>query len=336
LTYHAPVMSRPRYSVVIPIFNETETLPELWSRLSAVLDELDGDAEVVFVDDGSFDGTAEALRELALADTRIQVLRLSRNFGHQIAISAGLDYADGDAVVIMDGDLQDPPEVIPQLVEKWQAGYDLVYAVRRERSVEPFVRRAIIKLAYRVLRWLSDTDLPLYAGDFRLADRRVVAAVRSLRERNRYVRGMFSWVGFRQIGVEYRREERFAGMTKYPYRKLVKLAADGLISFSNVPLRMSLAIGFLVSVAAFVFGAVAIALKLANVFAPPGWASIVVVVAFLGGVQLVVIGMMGLYIGRVYDEVKARPLYVVEQRFAAGEEVPAVPAQQPTTTQLRA
>jgi dolichol-phosphate mannosyltransferase len=329
-------MNRPRYSVIIPIFNEKETLPELHSRLAAVVAGLDGEAELIFVDDGSFDGTRETLRELVLTDDRIQVVRLARNFGHQVAISAGLDFADGDAVVIMDGDLQDPPEVIPALVERWQSGYDLVYAVRRERSVEPFMRRVIIKLAYRLLRRLSDTDLPLYAGDFRLADRRVVDAVRALRERNRYVRGMFSWVGFRQTGVEYRREERFAGTTKYPYRKLVKLAADGLISFSNVPLRASLAIGFFVSAASFLFAVVAVALKVAGVFAPPGWASLVVVVAFLGGVQLVVAGMMGLYVGRIYDEVKARPLYVVEQRYAAGEEIPVAPDNRSTATQIRA
>ena len=306
-------MSRIRYSFVIPVFNERETLPELHRRLSAVIEGLDGEAELLFVDDCSWDGSYDLLSELGARDPRVRVIRFARNFGHQVAITAGLDHAAGDAVIVMDADLQDPPEVVPDLVARWQEGYEVVYAVRKRRSGETWFKRATAAWFYRILRRIAHVDMPLDAGDFRLVDRRAVDVFRSMRERARYVRGMFSWVGFRQIGVPYERSERFAGEPKYSYRKSLTLAVDGLVSFSNAPLRAALVAGFAFSALAFLLGAFALVAKLAGAFVVPGWASILVVVSFLGGVQLTLMGMLGLYVGRIYEEVKERPIYVVRE-----------------------
>jgi dolichol-phosphate mannosyltransferase len=306
-------VSRIRYSFVIPVFNERETLPELHRRLSDVIETLDGEAELLFVDDCSFDGSYELLGELGREDPRIRVIRFARNFGHQVAITAGLDHAAGDAVVVMDADLQDPPEVIPDLIARWEEGYEVVYAVRERRSGESWLKRSTASWFYRVLRRIAHVEMPLDAGDFRLVDRRAVDAFRSMRERARYVRGMFSWVGFRQIGVPYSRSERFAGEPKYSYRKSLTLAVDGLVSFSSAPLRAALVAGFAFSTLAFALGVFAVVAKIAGAFVVPGWASILVVVSFLGGVQLTVIGMLGLYVGRIYEEVKARPIYIVRE-----------------------
>src|SRR5438105_4424589 len=304
-------MDRPRYSFVIPIYNEEETLPELARRLTDVMDGLDGEAEAILVDDGSTDRSYELLVDLNRRDERFKVLRFSRNFGHQLAITAGLDYAAGDAVVIMDGDLQDPPELAPELIARWREGYEVVYAIRQDRRAEPLWRRTAIALFYRILRRLVNVEIPPDAGDFRLVDRRALEQFRRMRESNRYVRGLFAWIGFKQIGVPYRRDARFAGRTKYPLRKLIKLATDGLVGFSDLPLRATMMLGFVVSITSFVLGIVAIALRIARVGAVPGWASIVVVVSFLGGVQLIVTGTMGIYVGRIYEEVKGRPRYIL-------------------------
>ena len=304
---------RPRYSFVVPIYNEAETLPELARRLTSVLDRLDGDAEVIVVDDGSSDGSAQLLDELSARDRRFKLVRFTRNFGHQIAITAGIDRAAGDATIILDGDLQDPPELVPDLIARWREGYEIVYAVRADRGDEPFLRRTAIRLVYRLLRRFSRVDLPADAGDFRLVDRRALDEVRSLRESDRYVRGLFAWTGFRQIGVPYKRESRYAGKSKYPLRKLIGLAVDGLIGFSRVPLQFAVVFGFLVAATSFALGVVAIALRIAHVAYVPGWASVIVVISFLGGVQLVVTGMVGTYVGRIYEEVKGRPLYVVRE-----------------------
>ncbi|MDQ5820319.1 MAG: glycosyltransferase family 2 protein [Actinomycetota bacterium] len=300
-----------RYSFVIPVYNERDTLPELHTRLAAVAEGLDGESEFLFVDDCSFDGSRELLIQLHERDPRCKLVRFARNFGHQVAISAGLDLALGEAVIVMDADLQDPPELVPELVARWREGYQVVYAVRERREGEGRLKRLFATWFYRVLRRLSKTDMPVDVGDFRLVDRRALDAFRSMRERNRYVRGMFSWIGFRQIGVPYRREQRFAGEPKYSFRKSLRLAIDGIVSFSDLPLRMALVVGFVFSVASFVVGIAAIVAKFAGAFVVPGWASLLVVVAFLGGIQLTVIGMTGLYIGRIYEEVKARPLYVI-------------------------
>jgi glycosyltransferase involved in cell wall biosynthesis len=285
-----------------------------------VLDELGADAEILFVDDCSYDGSHELLLELQRRDPRCKVIRLARNFGHQIAISAGLDFALGDAVIVMDADLQDPPEVVPDLLARWREGYEVVYAVREDRAGEAWLKRKTAAWFYRVLRRLASVNMPVDVGDFRLVDRRALDAFRSMRERRRYVRGMFSWVGFRQTGVVYRRPERFAGEPKYSFSKSLRLAVDGIVSFSNAPLRLALIWGFFFSVVSFFVGVFAIVAKLAGAFVVPGWASIFVVVSFLGGIQLMLMGMMGLYIGRIYEEVKARPLYIIRETHGLGPE----------------
>jgi glycosyltransferase involved in cell wall biosynthesis len=315
------------YSIVIPIFNEAAVLDQLESRLVGVLEQLDGPCEVILVDDGSTDGSFELMEAICERDPRFHVIRLSRNFGHQIAITAGLDAATGDAVVVMDGDLQDPPEVILDMVERWRLGFDVVHAVRVARKGEPWGRRQRATIFYRVLRRLSGTEIPVDVGDFRLVDRRALDAFRSMRESNRYVRGMFAWVGFRQTSVEFVREARCAGDTKYPLRKLIKLGVDGLLSFSNAPLRMALQLGFLISAISFLAAMFTIAGKIAGLYSVPGMASVSVMVSFLGGIILVVLGVQGEYIARVYDEVKQRPLYLVSDlRGFERNTIPAAPA----------
>jgi dolichol-phosphate mannosyltransferase len=299
------------YSLVIPIYNEQETLPELGRRVLALLDRLDGSAEVVLVDDGSRDASWGLIVELTQRDARFKALQFSRNFGHQIAITAGMDFARGDAVIVMDADLQDPPEVVLEMVARWREGYEVVYAVRDERSGETAFKRYTAAAFYRLFQRMTDIDVPADVGDFRLVDRRALEAFKVLRENNRYVRGMFSWIGFRQIGVHYVREPRYAGSTKYPLRKMLKFASDGVISFSNAPLRLALQLGFLVSAASFVFAIAAAVAKFAGFYHVSGLASLAVAVSFLGGVQLVVLGVLGEYIARIHEEVKDRPLYVV-------------------------
>lgn len=314
-----PVGEAPRYSFVIPIYNELETLPELARRLTDVIDRLDGESEIILVDDASTDGSYEQLLELHRRDPRFRIVRFTRNFGHQAAITAGLDFASGDAVLIMDGDLQDPPEVALEFIARWRDGYEIVYGVRTDRqSAESFPKRIATSAFYRVLQRLTDVPIPADVGDFRLVDRRALDEVRRLPEHNRYLRGLFAWVGFRQVGVPYKRDPRYAGATKYPFRKLVKLAADGVIGFSNVPLRLALTFGFLFSGLSFVYGLSAIVKRILGIGYVPGWASVVAVLSFIGGVQLIIVGMMGIYVGRIYEEVKGRPLYIV--RDAVGTE----------------
>ena len=329
--YDRPAMGGVRYSFVVPVFNERETLPELHRRLVAVVDGLDGDAEFLFVDDCSFDGSHEILADLRRRDSRVRVIRFARNFGHQVAITAGLDHAEGDAVIVMDADLQDPPEVVPELISHWQEGYEVVYAVRARRTGESWFKRATAAGFYRMLRRIANVEMPLDAGDFRLIDRAAVLAFRSMRERARYVRGMLTWVGFRQIGVPYERPERFAGEPKYSYRKSLTLAVDGLVSFSNAPLRVALVAGFVFSTLSFLVGVFAITAKLAGAFVVPGWASILVAVSFLGGIQLTLMGMLGLYVGRIYEEVKARPIYVVRELIGFAD----VPEPETASVELR-
>jgi dolichol-phosphate mannosyltransferase len=301
----------PEYSVVIPIFNEQEVLPALFDRLTVLLEHLDGQGEVILVDDGSEDESLAHMMDVAARDGRFKVLQLSRNFGHQIAITAGLDFAAGNAVVVMDADLQDPPEVILELAQRWREGFDVVYAVRRERAGEKPFKRKTAAAFYRLLRKLSDVDIPADVGDFRLVDRRALEAYKTMREDDRFVRGMFSWIGFRQVGVSYDRDPRYAGDTKYPLRKMLQFAVNGIVSFSNAPLRLALTLGFIVSLASFVYGFVAIILKLVGTFTVPGWTSVIFVTSFLGGVQLMVLGVIGEYVGKAYKEAKKRPLYVI-------------------------
>jgi len=306
-------MERTLYSFVVPVYNEEQTLPELYGRLCRVLSTLDGRSELLFIDDGSTDGSFEMMLELQRDDPRVCPIRFSRNFGHQVAISAGIDHAQGDAIVIMDADLQDPPEMVPAMLDRWRQGYEIVYAVREQREGDSWLKRFLAAGFYRLLRRWSDIDLPVDVGDFRVIDRRVAEVFRLLPERSRYVRAMFSWIGFRQIGVPFVREERFAGEPKYSLRMSAKLAIDGLINFSTAPLRFVLTSGFVIAMMSFLVGLFAFAARLANYYALPGWASLLLAVSFIGGVQLIVLGVLGLYIERIYNEVKSRPLYVVDR-----------------------
>jgi polyisoprenyl-phosphate glycosyltransferase len=308
-----PTAETPTFSLVLPVMNEEALLPELHRRLSQVADELEGETEMIFVDDGSDDGSRDVLLELRRRDPRVKLAFLSRNFGHQLALTAGLDLASGDAVVIMDSDLQDPPELIPKLAARWREGYDVVYAVRSQREGESGFKTRSAHLFYRLMNRLSDVDLPLDAGDFRLIDRRVADTVRGMREPDRYLRGMFAWTGFRQTGVEYAREARTAGDTKYSLPRMLRFATDGLISFSTAPLRLALGLGFLISIVAFLAGVTFIVLKLAGAYTFPGWASVAVMLSFFTGVQLLVLGAIGQYVGRIYQQGKHRPLYLVSE-----------------------
>lgn len=307
-------------SVVIPLRNEEEVLPQLATRLAAALEGVDSDWEVVLVDDGSTDATYGLAVELHGRDPRFKVIRLSRGFGHQVALSAGLDVARGDAVVTMDGDLQHPPEVIPQLLAKWRQGDEIVYAVMEERRGESRSKDWTAKLFYRLLGRLADIDVPVGAGDFRLVDRRALDAVRAMRESNRYLRGMFSWVGFRQSGVPYASPPRSAGTSKYSRVRMLRLATDAVIGFSNRPLRLGLNLGFVVSIASILFGLSAVVSKLVGVFVVPGWTSIMILVGIVGGIQLIVLGVIGEYVSHIFDEVKQRPLYVVSRAHGIAEE----------------
>ena len=299
-------------SVVIPVFNEEETLVELYRRLALALTPADT-WEIVLVDDGSGDDSWRLMRELAVADPRLRLVRLSRNFGHQAAISAGLETARGDAVVVIDADLQDPPELIPELVSRWRDGYDVVYAVRSQRSGESPLRLLAISSFYKLLRRIAGNEIPENVGDFRLVSRAVVDALVSMPERARFLRGMTSWVGFRQTGVKYRRDPRHAGESKYPPRKLLQLALDAIASFSTVPIKLVTWLGFTVVV--FCLGVLTWTLytRFFTHDAPQGWTSLLVVVLLLGGVQLLSLGIIGQYIARIFDDVKQRPLYIVAE-----------------------
>jgi dolichol-phosphate mannosyltransferase len=306
-------MDAVKYSVVVPVYNEEESIPELVGRLREIMDKLDGPAEAVLVDDGSKDASYRLLQDAHDADPRFKVIQLSRNFGHQLAITAGMDNASGQAVVVMDADLQDPPEVILEMAAKWQEGYEVVYAVRQHRLGETRFKTVTAATFYGLLRRLANIEQTVDVGDFRLVDRKALDAFLQMREHNRYVRGMFSWIGFRQGAVPYDREPRHAGTSKYPLRKMIKFAADGLVGFSTAPLRFALVAGFVIAVLAVGYGVVAIALKLAGLPYVPGYASLLVTIAFLSGVQLMVMGMVGQYVARVYDETRGRPLYLVRE-----------------------
>jgi polyisoprenyl-phosphate glycosyltransferase len=301
----------PTYSLVVPAYNEEAVVSELVVRLGQLMDALDGDAEAILVDDGSRDRTYELMVEATAGDPRFRLVRLSRNFGHQIALTAGVDLAAGDAVVVMDADLQHPPEVVLELAKRWREGYDVVYGVRDERTGETRFKRYTADLFYRGFNRISEVPVPVDVGDFRLVDRRVLHVFLEMRESNRFVRGMFSWIGLQQIGVPYQGSERFAGESKYPLQRMLRFAVAGVISFSSAPLRAALKLGFAVSILTFAFGVWSIIVKLSGLYEVPGWTSIVVVVTLIGGVQLIVLGVIGEYIASIHDEVKRRPLYVI-------------------------
>ena len=302
-------------TIIIPIYNEEETLPTLKERLLDVVSTIDMQFEIILVDDGSRDLSATMIKEIVAVDGRFKSILLSRNFGHQIAITAGLDYAQGSCAVIMDADLQDPPEAIKDMVKLWRQGFDVVYGVRRTRAGETLFKKVTAKIFYRLIKKLVTFDIPTDAGDFRLLDRKVIDAFTRLREKNRYVRGLFSWIGFRHTPLLYDRAARFAGETKYPFSKMFKLAIDGVLSFSNQPLRFALKLGSIMAISSLVGGFVALVLKISGGFVVRGWTSSIMFMAFTSGIQLTVLGVIGEYIARINDEVKGRPLYFVREEI---------------------
>jgi polyisoprenyl-phosphate glycosyltransferase len=304
-----------RISVVVPAYNEELVINETHKRLKDALSSIAADYEIIYVNDGSRDKTIEILKEIGAKDSHVRILNFSRNFGHQVAVTAGIQHATGDAVVLIDADLQDPPELIKEFVRKWQEGYDVVYAIRKSRAGETWFKKITAAIYYRTLRKLIDIEIPLDTGDFRLMSRKVVDSLNAMPERHRFIRGLVSWVGFKQIGVEYERQERFAGETKYPLKKMIKFALDGITAFSYKPLQLASWLGVYAALIGFVGILAIIALKFLTAVTVQGWSSLMVVVLFIGGVQLGILGIMGEYLGRIYDEVRGRPLYLLQERI---------------------
>jgi len=306
-------VTKPKYTVIAPIYNEIENIPHLYARVCEVMDQTGEAWELVLVDDGSKDGSTDALRELGKKDDRVRPVIFARNFGHQIAVSAGMDYARGDAIAIIDADLQDPPEVILELIEKWKEGYDVVYAVRSEREGESWFKLTTAALFYKFIQKITDVDIPLNTGDFRLLDRKVLNVMNSMPERNRFLRGMSSWAGFKQIGVEYKRHARFAGETHYPLKNMIKLALNAITGFSYWPLQMLSKTGVGLVVLSLLLLVLFIILALVGkvdlTFVLATWLTVI----FLAGVLLIGMGILGEYMGRIYDEAKGRPLYIVAE-----------------------
>ena len=317
---------QPELTVVIPAFNEESNIPVMYQRLTAVLTGLVDGLEIIFVDDGSSDATWERIGDLAAEDTRVCGLRFARNFGHQAALTAGVDAARGRGVVIIDGDLQDPPEVIPEMVERWREGFEVVYGQREERDGESWFKLTTAAVFYRILRGITHVEIPVDTGDFRLMGERAVTAFRALPERNRFIRGLVSWIGFPQTAVRYKRQARQTGETKFPIRKMLRFALDGITSFSFFPLRIATWTGFAVSLFAFLYIVVVLILKAVGV-SWLGYTSLMASILFLGGVQLLMIGIMGEYLARIFDEVKRRPLYLIGERTDGEDGV--VPPERP-------
>ncbi len=311
-------MNEKKLSIIVPIYNEEKVILALYTRLNDVLIQSRPDFrhEIIFVDDGSNDESLTMLRGLSRSDDSIRILSFSRNFGHQFAITAGLDRALGEVVVVIDGDLQDPPEIIPEMLEKWREGYKVVYGIRKKRRGENAFKLLTAKLFYRIIKLVSDTELPLDSGDFRLLDHTIVEILRSMREGNRYLRGLISWVGYPQYGLLYQRDIRYAGKTKFTFKKMVKFAVDGILSFSDKPLKISAYLGFIITIIAFLMG---IRIIIDKIRYPQtiisGWSSLILAVLFMGGLQLLSLGILGLYVGRQYREVKTRPLYIVAEEI---------------------
>lgn len=306
---------RELLSIVVPVFNETDVIDVFYKRTRDVLDSLKSITyEIIFVDDGSMDDSYQKLIKLANSDVNVRLIKFSRNFGHQVAITAGIDNAQGDIVIIIDSDLQDPPEVMTQFIQKWREGYDVVYGVRDKREGEGKLKLLTAALFYRLFRILTKVDIPIDTGDFRLLSRCVVERLKELSEKDRFVRGLVSWIGFKQIGVYYSRDKRYAGKTKYPYGKMIKFALDGVTSFSSVPLKLASWLGYITSFFAFLY-LCSVFIQKALGYTVYGWATIMVAMLFLGGVQLICLGLMGEYIGRIFNETKHRPLYIIEEKY---------------------
>jgi dolichol-phosphate mannosyltransferase len=304
-------MPSPEITIVAPVYNEAETLPELYQRVREVMEQAGDTWELVLVDDGSLDGSGDLILELSKKDPRVRPVVFARNFGHQIAVTAGLDYSRGQAVVIIDSDLQDPPEVVLLMIDKWREGYEVVYGVRTDREGESWFKLMTASLFYRLIYRITDVNIPLDTGDFRLLDRKVVDVMNQMRERHRFLRGMSSWIGFRQTGVEYRRAARFAGETKYPLRKMMKFASDAITGFSYLPLQLATYLGFISAGISILAIPIVIYLRFSGSEAFFGQATTLIAVLFLGGIQLISLGILGEYLGRLYDQAKGRPLYIV-------------------------
>ena len=308
-------MNKKKVTLVIPMYYEEKVVTECYKRIKECLIKLDNyEHEIIFVNDGSKDKTMELLEEIARNDKTVKVISFSRNFGHQAAVTAGLQYVSGDAIVIMDADLQDPPELIPDMLKLWEDGNEIIYAKRKTRKGESAFKLLTAKMFYKTLNALSDVDIPRDTGDFRLVDRKVVDTINTLPEHNKFLRGLFSWVGYKQIPFEYERQKRFAGETKYPLKKMLKLASDGIISFSTKPLKLVGTLGvfsIFISFVILIYALLSYAFKLNNLSA--GWTSIMVTITFFAGVQLLSIWIMAEYIGRIYDEAKGRPQYIVDK-----------------------
>ena len=304
----------PKYSLIIPIYNEEETIPELYRRVSDVMDSLDDSVELILINDGSRDRSLNLMRELQERDARVCYISFARNFGHQAAVTAGLNFARGQVIVVLDADLQDPPELIPKMIESWQAGYHVVYAQRTKRKKESWFKRLTAYVFYRLLRQLADVDIPADTGDFCLMDRQVVEVLNSMPERNRYIRGLRAWIGFRQTAVKFERDPRFAGEVKYTFKKSLALAINSLVSFSKIPLRLSTYLGLFSALIALLMALLVLYWRLQQPDSPvTGLATILIAVFFLGSVQLISIGILGEYIGRIYEEVKGRPAYTIAE-----------------------
>ncbi|MGG0738285.1 glycosyltransferase family 2 protein [Niallia taxi] len=303
------------YSIVIPVYNEEEVIEHTYERLKTVMQSADGNYELLFINDGSKDRSVDILLQLSEQDKTIKIVDFSRNFGHQIAITAGMDYAAGNAIVIIDADLQDPPELILEMIQKWKEGYDVVYAKRTARKGETFFKKQTASAFYRTLRAMTEIDIPIDTGDFRLIDRKVCDQMNNIHEKNRFVRGLVSWVGFKQTAVEYERDERFAGETKYPLKRMLKLSLDGITSFSYKPLKLANYLGASLSVIGFVYMLIVLYQKLFTSTTVTGWSSIIVIQLFFSGITLMMLGVIGEYIGRIYDEAKNRPLYIVKDIY---------------------
>lgn len=306
-------MNKELISVVVPMYYEELVAQECYNRLKEVMELNNINYEFIFVNDGSKDRTLEILREISKNDERAKVVSFSRNFGHQNAVTAGVFHASGDAIVIIDADLQDPPEVIPQMIQKWKEGFHVVYAKRKERKGETWFKLITAKYFYKFLQSMSEVEIPRDTGDFRLIDRKVAEVFKNMPERNRFIRGMISWVGFKQYALEYERQERFAGETKYPLKKMLKFASDGIIAFSAKPLKIISIIGILSIVLSFLLLIYSLVVKITGAYSTPGWSSIICAISFFSGVQLLSLGVIGQYIARIYDESKSRPLYIVEE-----------------------
>jgi dolichol-phosphate mannosyltransferase len=313
-------MSRVRYSIIAPCWNEEGNLPELYNRLKEVVDKIDDIWELILVNDGSTDRTGEVMKQLHAKDPRVHYIQFARNFGHQIAVTAGMDYAQGEAVILIDADLQDPPELILEMIKKWKDGYDVVYAVRSERKGETWFKLLTARLFYRLIYRITDVNIPLDTGDFRLMDRKVVNQMKKMKEHHRFIRGLTSWVGFKQTGVYYVRDERFTGETKYPLRRMIRLAITAITGFSIFPLQLATFMGFVTAGLSGLFILAAIVARLSGSQAFAGQATTLVMVLFLGSIQLISLGIIGEYLGRIYDEVRGRPLYIVNE--AVGFEEP--------------